>query len=121
MKCSGDERLFPLKPFALCPEATGFDGGGVRSSVGQSEAGALGTGQLLQKGRASEPSPYSRREIKEKMFGMFLSLHTDPVGVLCWYKHCVFHLYLCLCTVFGCGLGALCYCMPQEAYRSAPW
>lgn len=48
-----DERLFPLKLFALCPKATGFDGGGVKSSVGQNEAGALGTGQLLQYERAS--------------------------------------------------------------------
>lgn len=33
-----DERLFSLKLSALCPKATGFDGGGVRSSAGQNKA-----------------------------------------------------------------------------------
>lgn len=54
MEWSDDERLFPLKLFALCPKATGFDGGGVRSSVGQNKVGALGMGQLLQYERASQ-------------------------------------------------------------------
>lgn len=52
-ECHGDERLFPLKLFALCPKATGFDRGGVKSSVGQNEEGALSMGQLLQESEHS--------------------------------------------------------------------
>lgn len=52
-ECHDDERLFPLKLYALCPKATGFERGGVRSSLGQNEEGALGTGQLLQERKLS--------------------------------------------------------------------
>lgn len=38
LEWSDDERLFSLKLSALCPKATEFDGGGVRSSVGQNKA-----------------------------------------------------------------------------------
>ncbi|TNN72529.1 hypothetical protein EYF80_017305 [Liparis tanakae] len=48
MEWRDDERLFPLKLSALCHKATEFDGGGVRSAVGQTVAGAQSTGQLLQ-------------------------------------------------------------------------
>lgn len=40
------KRLFPLKLCALCPKATGFDGGGVRRSVGQSGEGPLVQGSF---------------------------------------------------------------------------
>lgn len=54
MEWSDDERLFPLKLFALCPKAIGFDGGGVRSSVGQNKAGALSVGRILQYERTNQ-------------------------------------------------------------------
>lgn len=54
MEWSDDERLFPLKLFALCPKAIGFDGGGVRSSVGQNNAGAQSVGRILQYERTNQ-------------------------------------------------------------------
>lgn len=54
MEWSDDEILFPLKLFALCPKAIGFDGGGVRSSVGQNKAGALSVGRILQYERTNQ-------------------------------------------------------------------
>lgn len=54
MEWSDDERLFPLKLFALCPKAIGFDGGGVRSSVGQNKAGGPSAGRILEYERANQ-------------------------------------------------------------------
>ena len=68
-----DERLFPLKLFALCPKATEFDRGGVRSSVGQNELGALGMGQLQQYERVSSQLQQIQHESTVVFFFLYLS------------------------------------------------
>lgn len=86
MERCDDERLFPLKLFALRPKATEFDGGGVRSSVGQNEAGALSTGQLLQYERVSYSTVHTARLGSVAFF-------LTASSVFSYYEQSVFHLY----------------------------
>lgn len=105
LEWSDDERLFSLKLSALCPKATEFDGGGVRSSVGQNKA------RGPQYGAAS--AVWKRESV---------TVDTRCLRLLFfrfWNEQSIFHLFIHVRNDLP-WPHVVCYSMQQEACRSSP-